>query len=170
MPLTKNQEWHRMKEKGLKFNCKECKNSYVLKSCLVRHVKSVHKGERKIECNKCGKSLKRGGLRRHQELHTMNEEGLKFHCKECNGKYTCRSNFSRHLRTVHANKTIEPVIILEELRDLPNNQVSNTSQKSKVHEDQKPKTKQCKDLPKPKKGMWIVKLKRLERTDLMSNN
>ena len=161
-----------------KYQCEKCGKNLTSNTNLRKHIVAFHDDDefkdfpnqvsKTSECDKCGKSLKRGGLRRHQELHTMNEEGLKFHCKECNGKYTCRSNFSRHLRTVHANKTIEPVIVLEEFRDLPSkvkNQVSNISQKTTVHEDQKSNVKHCKDLPKPKKGMWIVKLKRLHRTD-----
>ena len=46
--LSRHQEWHQMKEEGLKFHCKECKTSYAVKSGFVRHLKDVHAGK-KIE-------------------------------------------------------------------------------------------------------------------------
>ena len=46
--LSRHQEWHQMKEEGLKFHCKECKTSYAVKSGFIRHVSDVHSGK-KIE-------------------------------------------------------------------------------------------------------------------------
>ena len=95
----------------------------------------------------------------------MKEERLKFHCKECNISYTLKSNFSRHVKSVHGSKTVEPVIVLDETENFSNKEKIIDQKMKEAHTNQKSIPQKSNILAKPKKGMWIVKLKRLTTTN-----
>ena len=128
-----------------------------MKDYLSKH-KKWHEGQ-KFYCGKCDKSIDENYQRTHKEWHDMKEEGLMFHCKECNTSYTMKANFFRHIGNVHAGKKIEPVIVLGESDSEALTQNKNSNPKE---ENENPKSIRSNVLPKPKKGMWIVKLKKLK--------
>ena len=147
----------KVKHEGKKFNCNKCENTFASKYNLKVHDLTFHEEiDLRVKCNKCDKLVSKGNHLRHQEWHKMKEEGLRFHCKECDKNYVLKTDFARHVRSVHTNKKVEPVIILDEFRDLPNH-VANTNQKSK-----KAIGNHKTSLPKPKKGKWIVRLERID--------
>ena len=100
-------------------------------------------------------------MKRHKEWHVMNEQGLKFHCKECNKNFAIEENFFSHVKRVHTNRKIEPVIVLDEHKDLTNPQQNVNINTGEKDENLK-SARTFNAIPKPKKGKWIVKLERLK--------
>ena len=146
--------------RGKKVCCLICDQNFFDQGNFQRHFNSIHKGE-KYHCDKCNKSISINSISRHQELHEMREKGLKFHCKDCDISYTVKSSFDRHAKKVHGSRKVEPVIVLDETENF-----SNKDQKMKeAHTNQKSIPLKSNILAKPKKGMWIVKLRRLTTTN-----
>ena len=96
----------------------------------------------------------------------MKQEGLKFHCKDCDVTFTLRSNFLRHVTNFHANKKVEADIVLDETNSISTQDKSIKSKPKELNKNQKIFSKSFDVLPKPKKGKWIVKLDRLNKSDL----
>ena len=92
----------------------------------------------------------------------MNKGGLKFQCQNCDVTFSSKSNFSKHVRNLHPNNKIEPVIVLNKSNDLSNKNQNTDPKARKVPENQNSSINPSTILPKPEKGMWLVKLERLK--------
>ena len=89
----------------------------------------------------------------------MREKGQKFHCKECKTSYSFKGSFFTHVREVHANKKIEPVIVFDASKAL---KIQKKYSKPKKLNENLKSERNLNAFPKPMKGMWIVKLERLQ--------
>ena len=150
---------------GIRYNCERCDKTFAGKSALTSHIKSIHENE-KYECDKCEKSYTdKETLKIHQEWHKMKEEGLIFQCRDCNVTFTTKPSFYRHVRNFHASKQFEPLIVLDKTEPLANPQKNTNIEPKEIDENLK-SARKVNVLPKPKKGKWIVKLERLNISDL----
>ena len=94
-------------EKSQQIQCEKCHN-YMVKSSLLRHMKTFHgwKGK-KWDCKDCGKFLQsESRLRQHQLKHMLNDspnEG--FFCPMCKYVTTCKEYLNDHKRRAHIETT-----------------------------------------------------------------
>ena len=130
----------------IRYKCEKCKKTLNNKDNLRQHILSIH--ERKMyQCEKCEKSFnQRSNLKRHVlSFH----KGFKVKCPECGQDYCDQNSFQRHFNSIHKGERL--------LRHGVNAKICQQEGKTK---EQKEKSKPS-NLPKPKKGMWIVKLEKL---------
>ena len=125
---------------GLKFQCGTCTKQFDQKCNLDRHVKSIHERIRQ-NCDKCEKSFSdSSSLKKHKDsIH----ENIKFQCIKCEEYFPTYYQMKRH-----GCKTFE---IEEKSIKAGNN--GNIDVKKIVEQ-------------KPKRGMWIVKLRRINEIDI----
>ena len=136
----------------------------------ISHIKSLSERKNK-KCDRCNKSFtKMSHLQRHSEQHDLKENGLKYHCGECSANYCSRSGFDRHVKSLHKGMEIEPSIILDETNSEStdaNILEQATEEKSKdIIKSPLSKLETLSTVPKPKKGKWIVQLKRIDDSKL----
>jgi len=79
-----------------RFNCNQCSESYVRKSLLQRHTRTVHENKTKsYSCYFCGKTYhNKSVLRCHEQLHS----GKKFPCPNCTKEFNNNAYLEQHLR------------------------------------------------------------------------
>ena len=87
-------------EKAKNFPCKECAKTYSSAKTLYGHVKLVHKGEFKYQCEACGcRFLNKHHYRMHRPLHL---NILNFECKECDRRFVRKPLLEHHIKNEHA--------------------------------------------------------------------
>ena len=81
------------------FDCDQCESKFTLKGNLMKHIKSIHEGQ-KYACNQCDfQATQRGHLKIHrQSMH----EGVKYSCNQCNYKATQQGHLRTHIRSKHS--------------------------------------------------------------------
>ena len=155
--------WHkRIVHEGIKYDCNKCEKVFKYKHSLDKHIRSYHEGK-VTKCHKCEKSFhKSGSLKSHLDWHDMKENGLMITCKECHKNFVTRKTFNNHLHTVHKGLNIEPELILLQAKEKPYQLTLKPYEENELAQPQE-KEKESKPMTfsKPKKGKWIVKLKRL---------
>ena len=125
-----------------RYYCDFCDKSYGQKKLLEGHVRSVHEGKY-IKCGKCGKPfVHRDYLMKHIERHELKEAGLKFH----NGKIFEDSLVFEE----DCSDLIETDQKLDQLQKVSN-------QTESIHS----KSNTLKHYKKPRKGMWLVILEKI---------
>ena len=83
--------------------CLICNAMFDVKSALNKHVKSVHDGEKLLQCPSCDyNTLRTSALKDH--ISAVHEENKPFQCLRCNFSCGIKHNLNRHIRIVHENK------------------------------------------------------------------
>ncbi|KAM4051730.1 uncharacterized protein ACNLHF_025535 [Anomaloglossus baeobatrachus] len=78
------------------YSCSECGKCFMLKSQLVRHLKT-HMGEKPFSCSECGKGFI---WKSHLDLHIKTHTGEKpFSCSECGKGFIWKSHLDVHIKT-----------------------------------------------------------------------
>ncbi|XP_052745563.1 zinc finger protein 99 isoform X11 [Bicyclus anynana] len=76
--------------------CLLCPKVYITRSLLNNHVKSVHKKEKKHECDVCHNFFyTKSDLLRHSVTHTGEK---KFSCSLCNSTFATKDSLRRHMK------------------------------------------------------------------------
>ncbi|XP_077971590.1 uncharacterized protein LOC144425797 [Styela clava] len=84
--------------------CYICNKQFSSRSCLVRHVKLVHEGEKPYKCEQCyNRFADRNSLNRHMAKHTGVPLPKTHECVICRKSFTRKSILNRHMRS-HGDK------------------------------------------------------------------
>ncbi|XP_044267071.1 zinc finger protein 3-like isoform X4 [Tribolium madens] len=85
------------------FSCDFCEKVYTVEQNLKHHIRTVHKGERKLHvCETCGRAMSsKKGLRDHQLIHTGEKP---FPCELCEKSFRKKEHLTDHLR-LHNKET-----------------------------------------------------------------
>ena len=76
-----------------------CEKTFDSMQSLKIHIKIIHEGLKKYECDLCGKGFSRFSLKKHIEaVHG----GLKnFQCNYCEKSFSQLGNLKRHIQSIH---------------------------------------------------------------------
>ena len=87
-----------MHHNGMTFDCEICKEKFISRRSLARHIKIVHE-ELRYECQECDEVFKdRARVRKHvKAVH----KGVKFECDICDKKFSYEDSVSTHKNNVH---------------------------------------------------------------------
>ena len=103
--FTENSEYSELDQvhKEKSHPCLICNSTFDVKSALNKHVKSVHDGEKLLQCPSCDyNTLRTSALKDH--ISAVHEEKKHFQCLRCNFSCGIKHNLNRHIRIVHENK------------------------------------------------------------------
>ncbi|XP_049287489.1 uncharacterized protein LOC125765968 [Anopheles funestus] len=104
-------EWHKETHEKKPKSCPYCREKFIHRNSLTRHIRLSHtdkyaKLENKTEpCSICQQPYTKTSMRRHMETHT--KERMAFACGICNKRFTTNWNLKQHKWT-HANPTMKP--------------------------------------------------------------
>ena len=104
----------RAKHEGERYECEACDRSFEGISGLGNHIKKFHKElDKRYPCNKCGRTFRKFLLKRHMDGHVKKEQKLKLQV---------------------CNKSVEPVIVLDEPKNLINSQKQKKTLNQQEHQ------------------------------------
>ena len=96
-----NSSYQKRRKQG-HLQCDQCTNTYSCAKSLYCHVRLVHKGEYKYECQRCGKRfLNKHHFSTHVHLHM---KILRFQCEVCGRKFVRQPLLTHHLLAEHGSK------------------------------------------------------------------
>ncbi|XP_052899983.1 uncharacterized protein LOC128306492 [Anopheles moucheti] len=104
-------EWHKETHEKKPKSCPYCREKFIHRNSLTRHIRLSHTDkyamlENKTEpCNICQQPYTKTSMRRHMETHTT--ERMAYACGICNKRFTTNWNLKQHKWT-HANPTMKP--------------------------------------------------------------
>ncbi|XP_050073404.1 uncharacterized protein LOC126561328 [Anopheles maculipalpis] len=104
-------EWHKETHEKKPKPCPYCREKFIHRNSLTRHIRLSHtdkyaKLENKTEpCSICQQPYTKTSMRRHMETHT--KERMAYSCGICNKRFTTNWNLKQHKWT-HANPTMKP--------------------------------------------------------------
>uniref|UniRef100_A0A182M1U3 C2H2-type domain-containing protein n=1 Tax=Anopheles culicifacies TaxID=139723 RepID=A0A182M1U3_9DIPT len=104
-------EWHKETHEKKPKSCPYCREKFIHRNSLTRHIRLSHtdkyaKLENKTEpCSICQQPYTKTSMRRHMETHT--KERMAYACGICNKRFTTNWNLKQHKWT-HANPTMKP--------------------------------------------------------------
>ncbi|XP_065077083.1 uncharacterized protein LOC135700488 [Ochlerotatus camptorhynchus] len=104
-------EWHREIHENKPKSCPFCREKFIHKNSLTRHIRLSHtekyvKLETATEmCTICNQPYIKTSMKRHMETHT--DERMAFSCTICNKVFSTNWNLKQH-RWTHANPTLKP--------------------------------------------------------------
>uniref|UniRef100_A0A182T1V6 Zinc finger protein 865 n=1 Tax=Anopheles maculatus TaxID=74869 RepID=A0A182T1V6_9DIPT len=104
-------EWHKETHEKKPKSCPYCREKFIHRNSLTRHIRLSHtdkyaKLENKTEpCSVCQQPYTKTSMRRHMETHT--KERMAYACGICNKRFTTNWNLKQHKWT-HANPTMKP--------------------------------------------------------------
>ena len=85
---------------GVSYECGYCKKSFVDKSTLKKHVKTVHVNLKNFKCDECDKSFGQNWiLQQHIAIVHRNEK--EFKCDHCEKAFGQNGHLKIHMRRVH---------------------------------------------------------------------
>ena len=68
------------------------------------HTKTIHRGQRSLKCDYCGKSFTQSGtLKTH--IKTLHEGQKNHKCDSCGKSFTQSGNLNKHIKTLHVGQT-----------------------------------------------------------------
>lgn len=92
---------HMQYHKDIKYTCKVCQVEFTQQANLKRHMKVVHQGIRKYECEHCGKSF---GKAETLKYHVMTHTGERpLECEICHKRFIQPVALKKHKQT-HTRK------------------------------------------------------------------
>lgn len=117
----KNHENRIHLNKESKHKCETCDKSYMNKNALAYHMENHNKEFVKFSCEDCGKQYKsQQGLAMHTEIVHEKKDKPKLPCSYCDAIFSTKSNFNRHMRTVHEEDATKiNVDFLPPMKELP---------------------------------------------------
>ena len=84
----------------VKYRCPICNKALTTKAQLNFHVRSH--GEKNLECDLCGKKVAtKIEIRSHIFRHQWDNLDRAFHCNQCEKKFKCKYQLSKHFDVVH---------------------------------------------------------------------
>uniref|UniRef100_A0A182V529 Zinc finger protein 865 n=1 Tax=Anopheles merus TaxID=30066 RepID=A0A182V529_ANOME len=104
-------EWHKETHEKKPKSCPYCREKFIHRNSLTRHIRLSHtdkyaKLENKTEpCSICQQPYTKTSMRRHLETHT--KERMAYACGICNKRFTTNWNLKQHKWT-HTNPTMKP--------------------------------------------------------------
>lgn len=102
--------WHRETHDKKPKCCPYCRERFMHKNSLSRHVRLSHPDkfgifkENAVECMICNKKYLKSSLKAHMVLHTKKRE---FECSICNKSFTSKWNLKQH-KWIHASRSSKP--------------------------------------------------------------
>jgi len=89
---------------GKSFFCPECTAGFMRKYDMRRHVRSVHRNERKYQCDLCSMRFQQRG---HLDSHKLVvHQGIrKYECEFCGSRFGNISNKRSHIMYIHHNES-----------------------------------------------------------------
>lgn len=79
--------------------CHVCKKQFSSKSCLNRHIRIIHEGEKPYKCDECGERFsERVTLRKHMTKHTGIPLPKNYHCELCGKFFVRKGVLNNHMR------------------------------------------------------------------------
>jgi len=84
-----------------RYQCTECRSRFSRKYDMLRHVRSVHLGERNYPCELCNMAFQQAG---HLEAHitVVHLNVRRFVCSECGDRFGNSSNLRSHMIYIHS--------------------------------------------------------------------
>ena len=82
-----------------RISCDQCDKTFSLKLGLAVHMREIHYGVEKFECDKCEyKSKRKYEVQVHQAVHQQDPNLV---CKLCSKIFSRKSNLETHMRELH---------------------------------------------------------------------
>ncbi|GFS20461.1 zinc finger protein 26 [Elysia marginata] len=92
------------------YSCPVCELGFKHHKNMLRHIRLVHKGERRFTCDVCGKSFgTRSVLKIHSRIHTGEKP---YSCEICGHSFSDPSTLYKH-RLLHSKREPEPTVVFE---------------------------------------------------------
>ncbi|CAH1978851.1 unnamed protein product [Acanthoscelides obtectus] len=94
------------------YKCQKCKRTFKFKMSALKHSKS-HPPEF-IECQICGKKLKRDSFKNHQKkMHSEKSQEDTFKCTLCDKTYLCKTSLRSHYSHNHRELGIDVSVVCD---------------------------------------------------------
>ncbi|XP_020715738.1 uncharacterized protein LOC101458935 isoform X2 [Ceratitis capitata] len=86
-----------------RLKCLECERDFTKKCYLTQHLNSIHGGEYKFRCEKCGKRfLTEAPYKKHIGRHSM--QNKRWPCMFCPCVFHFKTDWERHIMTKHTGR------------------------------------------------------------------
>lgn len=82
--------------------CDICTSTFLTNSSLKRHLRVSHSSAKPYECKHCHKSFAKEKIRDSHEVRVHGDpESFRFHCPQCQNKYTTFKDLQKHTYKAH---------------------------------------------------------------------